>query len=426
MTCDKLLLGFSEVDITPDRPAQMIGFGRADETSRGVMAPLMAQVSVWYKGESRCCLIAIDHIGFSREHADSLRDAVGEALGAGREQVMLCFSHTHAAPNDSAEAEWYLSVRERVLTAARKAAETAEPVNVGWANGYADIGVNRRDGSDALDRRVGVLTARSCADGKLKLMLLRLTAHANVLKGDNYLISPDYFGVTRDMLGREFGCPAMLTQGASGDIAPRFFDSALNPPDAQGERFTRSKDALSLMATEVCGAVRGAMDELKCDKQPKPLMLSRIITLYADVPTEAQARRVYDDAMRFCGINGDAWLAEARRLREAGVTEQSESVEVQYFSLGDMCICGVSNEVMCQFALSLKQLTRNEYFFFGGYTNACTGYFPTEEEFDKGGYEVYWSMLDFYMYYGRVYPLRRDSCKQLIGFVALNAPSPSC
>ncbi len=50
-----------------------------------------------------------------------------------------------------------------------------------------------------------------------------------------------------------------------------------------------------------------------------------------------------------------------------------------------------------------------------------TGYFPTEEEYDKGGYEVYWSMLIYYIYHGRVSPLNRDSAAKLIEAAVNNA-----
>lgn len=46
--------------------------------------------------------------------------------------------------------------------------------------------------------------------------------------------------------------------------------------------------------------------------------------------------------------------------------------------------------------------------------NGCTGYLPTEDEFDEGGYEVYWSMLIYYIYYKRVFPLNRNSAKYLL------------
>ena len=98
-----LRMGYAQADVTPTGPVITIGFGREDQLSRGVLKPLSAQVTVWQLGEERCCLAAIDHIGLGLEHARALRDELGEALGISREKVMLCFSHTPAAPNDSEE-----------------------------------------------------------------------------------------------------------------------------------------------------------------------------------------------------------------------------------------------------------------------------------------------------------------------------------
>lgn len=48
--------------------------------------------------------------------------------------------------------------------------------------------------------------------------------------------------------------------------------------------------------------------------------------------------------------------------------------------------------------------------------------FPTEEEFDLGGYEVYWSMLMYYAYYNRVFPFMRESASKFLEFVTNNVP----
>ncbi|MBO6088848.1 MAG: alkaline ceramidase, partial [Lachnospiraceae bacterium] len=52
-----------------------------------------------------------------------------------------------------------------------------------------------------------------------------------------------------------------------------------------------------------------------------------------------------------------------------------------------------------------------------GYTNGCLLYFPTEDELEAGGYEVYWSMLIYYIYIDRVYPFRKGEASRLIRFV---------
>lgn len=43
-------LGYAETDITPKIPVQLVGFNRTDNTSRGVLKPLFAQVSIWESG----------------------------------------------------------------------------------------------------------------------------------------------------------------------------------------------------------------------------------------------------------------------------------------------------------------------------------------------------------------------------------------
>lgn len=417
-----LMLGFAEADITPTTPIETIGFGREDQMSRGILHPLSAQAAVWQLSEERCCVIAVDHIGFSKQHANSLRDEIGAILCVSREKVMLCFSHCHSAPNESALPEYYRFVCDRITSAAALALQNMGAVSAAWGNASTDIGLNRRKGCDALDRRIGVLKIYDSTSGELKLLLLRLTAHNNVLKADNYLISPDYFGSVRDMLSNEFGCPVMLTQGAAGNVAPRYFQSAINPPDAADERFIRSDTALDDMASAVLRDIKPVVQALCPGKIDRLFMYSRTITLASEVPPYSRALEIAAEARRYCNIDGTGWLNQVQHLIQAGVREEVEEVEVQYFSLGNGCLCGVANEVMVEFALHVSELLRDEFFYFGGYTNGCTGYFPTEEEFDKGGYEVYWSMLIYYVYHGRVFPLRRDSASELIRFAAENAP----
>ena len=76
--------------------------------------------------------------------------------------------------------------------------------------------------------------------------------------------------------------------------------------------------------------------------------------------------------------------------------------------------------LMTEFAIDGAEQTGNEYFYINGYTNGCLSYFPTEEEFDKGGYEVYWSMLIYYKYFHRVFPFERESGKALLKFMIDN------
>ena len=72
--------------------------------------------------------------------------------------------------------------------------------------------------------------------------------------------------------------------------------------------------------------------------------------------------------------------------------------------------------------VTAKEMLQNESFYLNGYTNGCLTYFPTEDEFDHGGYEVYWSMLIYYIYFDRVAPFVREAATDLVRFAVRNAP----
>jgi len=419
-------LGLGEVDITPSAPVQTVGFGRADEFSRGVMHKLSAQVAVWQLASEKCCLVAIDSIGFSKQHSALLRNKIGVLLAASPDKVMLCFSHTHSAPNDSVETAYSDFVDAQIEKAVWAALDNMAPVEVAWENAYGDIGVNRRADCGGLDRRIGILKAVEANSGTPRLLLLRLTAHANVLKEDNYLISPDYFGAVRDLLTEKYGCMVMLTQGASGNISPMYYatNRACTPDTSAPAYYGKhaSVTALLDMAQEVYRQVDSQFAKIQPVKLGHLSMYSVYQQFEAEVPSYERALEIAEEAKRAAYIDGTAWLSEVQRLIHSGIKKQTDTIELQYFSINDGCLCGVPNEIMYEFAIAASEKLQNRFFYFGGYTNGCAGYFPTEAEYDLGGYEVYWSMLIYFMYHGRVMPLNRNSDAKLIEAAAENAP----
>lgn len=411
-----LYFGYCETDITPKEPKPLVGFYRPDNLSRGVERPLIAQAAVW-KDEQTCCLITIDSIGFTKELSNELRDRVARWLAIPREQVMVCFSHTHSAPDAGSDRGYFLQVCAGIGSAVSRAAEGMKPVSVGWANGRAKIGVNRRPVSRDTDDRVGILKVCDADTGAPELLILRVAAHGNVLKRDNYLVSPDYFGAVREVVGQRYDCPVMLLQGSAGSTAPRYFRSAETPVDARSPECVRSENALQDMANEILRGIEGEIGSIRPRPSLPARMRSGYLALRSIVPGREEALKVADDAKNLCGIDGTGWLDRVQRLTEAGISEQVEDVEIQYFSIGDWCVCGGPYEFMVGFALETRRRLHDEFFYMNGYTNGCLLYFPTEDEFDRGGYEVFWSMLIYYVYMERVYPFERDSAEKVIRYV---------
>ena len=430
-----VLSGFAETDITPTIPAscELVGFYRPDNTAQGVLHRLKSQVLILKSEMQSCCIITIDSIGFTNELTNRLRDRVAKKLGALREQVMVCFSHTHAAPDAAAnDGAYFQFAYERILKAVDQACTEFVPIKAAWGIAENTIGVNRRADAVAMDKRLGVLRISDADSQKTKVLLLRIPAHANVLTSDNFLISSDFFGTTRELLEKEYGCNVMLTQGASGNIRPKYRQEnadllEVNPSEAAKIRldealmqkyFKQSLAALEKIAGEIYRSVEQIWEQLIPVPIYRLTMFSEMQAFSADVPSMKRAVEIAAEAGREAGIDGTEWLETVKQLHENQVTFQETTKEIQYFVVNDGCLCGIADEPMCEIALDIQQKAANDFIFFGGYTNGSQGYLSTAEEYDKGGYEVLWSNLIYFKYYGRVMPLNRDTADKLADIVA--------
>lgn len=428
-------LGFAETDITPHEPSlcDLVGFDRPDNKAKGVLHRLKAQALVWENDKQNCCLIAIDSIGFTVELTNILRDNVAAKLNANRENIMVCFSHTHSAPDAAADNSAYFRfAQQKILSAIDEACNTLNPVKAVWGNAENKIGVNRRQGSADMDNRLGVLKIADAMTNETKILLLRVTAHANVLISDNYMISSDYIGTARDLLEKKYHCKVMLTQGASGNIRSKYrqhnadlldenpLEAALIPLDEKARQslYHESIAALDKNAQEIADAVDKIIDQLVPASIYELMMFSDRQTFFADVPTIDRALRIAEEAKKEADIDGAEWIKEVKRLHENHINCQTETKEIQYFVVNDGCFCGVTDEPMCEIALDIKNKTADDFIYFGGYTNGYTGYLPSAKEYDKGGYEVLWSNLMYFKYYDRVMPLNRETASQLADTVS--------
>ena len=395
---------FSQTDITPDFPVEMIGCYRKDDTPDGVLHPLYAQILLFERRTVRCCLIAIDSLGFTTALSDELRSKAAAALKTDASNIMLNFSHTHSAPAPLSNLNgqrYFMLVCERIGACLKDAISKLTPCRAAWTIGKAGIAENRRDGCSAVDDRLGALQV---TDGESKapiMTLLRVCAHANTLMTKSGKLSSDYIGLAREKISARMGCPVMIVQGAAGNLKPAGVDAIYGgePSDTEriAEALARSAARLAFDAGEI---TRLAMREKE-------------IELYSDVPTEEQAARIAGDS----GMDATNWLNECARLRKDGIAEQTVREPLQFLFLNEGCLCGVPDEIFCEPALDAAARAKTPYLFLNGYTNGCTGYLPHKEEWVKGGYETFFSYLDYYPFHGHVLPFRKDTADRLVGTV---------
>lgn len=400
---------FAQTDITPDFPVELIGCSRPDSKSQGVLHPLYAQVLLLEFNGKYHCLLAIDSLGLTTALADELRAIVAGQLQTGVSCVMLNFSHTHSAPAPLSPLngkKYFGFMCEQIKKCVAGAMEKLQPCKAGWALANTQIGENRREGCTVVDDRLGALKIAEYTTGQPLAVVLRITAHANVLMQSNNRLSSDYFGVAREKLQEYFLCPVMLIQGAAGNVKPAGVDkiSGGHIPDL---------DRISDILLHTVKQLRFDMTEVS-----RLRMYAKDIVYCSDAPSETEANRIAGDAKRFCGIDGSAWLRECQRLRESGVATQVLEGSVQFFYLNGGCFCGVPEEIFCEISLEASGRANAPFLFLNGYTNGCTGYLPHAGEWVKGGYEILYSYLQFYEFHGHVMPFQQDTAARLVGLVS--------
>ena len=232
-------------DITP--PAniyhRMWGAAKHDRAT-GIHRPLRATLTLFtpLDGDQRQFIIALDHCVMGRQEMDNLLDAVSEAADIPREELIVVFSHTHAAglmglergnlPGGDLIAPYLESVATRVAELVKETQTKLQPATILYATGHCNLAAHRDywdednqlwacgyDPDTPADDTV--LTARAHAeDGTLLATLVNYACHPTTLAWDNTLISPDYPGAMRETIEEVTGVPCLFLQGASGELGP--------------------------------------------------------------------------------------------------------------------------------------------------------------------------------------------------------------
>ena len=210
-------------DITPpaDIYHRMWGAAKHDRAT-GIHQPLRATVTVLApaEGDERQFIIALDHCVMGRREMNNLLDAVSEGADIARADLIVVFSHTHAAglmgleradlPGGNLIAPYLEDLSKRVIELAKEAQQNIQPATIVYGTGRCNLAAHRdfwdeenqlwacgyNPGTHADDT---VLVARvNTADGALLATLVNYACHPTTLAWDNTLISPDFPGAMRE------------------------------------------------------------------------------------------------------------------------------------------------------------------------------------------------------------------------------------
>lgn len=240
-------LGFARCDITPPVGAyhRMWGAARHDR-STGIHRPLTATACVFQPLDSsgtEQALLAVDHCLLNTHEMGLIVNAIVAATGLAPEQVLVAFSHTHAAglmsldrtnlPGGDLIPPYLEALGQSLGRITREARQATEPVVLSYGIGRCGLAAHRDYWDESSQQFVcgtnpagptddTVVVARATgADGRPRATFVNYACHPTTLAWENTLVSPDYPGSMREVVERATGVPCIFLQGASGDLGPR-------------------------------------------------------------------------------------------------------------------------------------------------------------------------------------------------------------
>jgi len=378
----------AEVDITPDTPQWLSGYGARQ--SDGVRDHLYHKIAVIDDGKTTVYFISTDTCMMSPAYVDKVKQDIQQQLGIAPEDIWWAVTHTHSAPEigPPGAAAIYLPERykqasqgesnpqyseyaeAKLIEGLRMARQRLEPARLGFGIGFSTANIDRRamdeDGKVTLglnpdgptDRQIGLIRLEGL-DGKLIALLANYPIHGTDLGPQNLKITGDVPGVVSQYVESKLGAPVLFINGAEGNLAPIY--SVYPDPES------------------------GHLDQFRVLLGDRILEANRGITAMTSDVTLGQSEAVMETPLR-SGLTWPAALEKYMRRTPEGAT--LVRVPVPFLEINhEAVLWGAPVELFSKIATDVRAQSRFPYTFYFGILNGWLGYLPTADAVHHGGYE---------------------------------------
>jgi hypothetical protein len=395
-------VGVARVNITPDKPLWMAGYGARDRPAEGKLTDLWGKAIVLQDGDGdRAVLVTMDLVGMDRDLSQAICRDLEKEHALARHQIALCFSHTHTGPvvgknlapmhysvvdaqQQKLIDEYAAQLKAGISRAVGEAIGDLKPCQLTWGSGTATFATNRRNNREGdvpalraegairgpSDHDVPVLAVRDGA-GKLKAVVFGYACHSTVLSFQQW--SGDYPGFAQaDLEARHPGCLAFFWSGCGADQNP-LPRRTVELAEHYGRRLALAVDSVLLT-----NRMSPVADVLTTRYREIDLPLDQL-------PTREEVERDSRSKERFVASRARNFLQQIDSGKPLSPTYPYPisawrlGEEIQFIILG--------GEVVVDFALRLKAELSGTRTWVAGYSNDVMAYIPSRRVLDEGGYE---------------------------------------
>ena len=408
-THNAIPVGVAEVDITPDYPIRLSGYGSRRTESDGIIQRIWAKaLAIGSDTDEPVVLVTVENCGLPDELTEEVSHRIKEKTGISRAHFAACFTHTHSAPcltnaapflfsSDIPPAEqetidrYTAQLKDWMEAVALEALANREPARLTWSIGELGFAKNRRTEGGPVDHSLPCMQITSM-DGTLHAVWASYACHCTTLAGTDNHICGDWAGFAQDAIEDALpGVTALISIGCGADANP---ESRMMPmPDGQEEVFSTR-----LAYAKAHGEALSEEIQRLLKRDAKPLSkvptgaFERVNLPFDTLPTlEEWEARVAEG-----GSNAYHAQKHLERLQKGQPVQAELSYPVQAWRFGEeLAIVFLASEVVVDYSLRLKRELDADRLWVGGYANAFPCYIPSERVLAEGGYEGGGAMLYF-------------------------------
>jgi neutral ceramidase len=373
-TTDKtpVKIGVSRINVTPETPTVMGGYGLRTTPFTGVHDDLYAS-ALYFSGEKiKALLITADLLSFPSVLVDDLKKSISIKTGIPSENIMISTVHNHGGPGtrnydtDSLHTvEAYLKIlKEKLTSLSFDAMKNPVPFQMGIGKSFCNMNINRRavfaDGSTGLGRNPDkpcdhelVAVKFTDMNNKTLAVLVNWPCHGTVSGPDNYKITADWPGATARYIRNQAGDDIVVavTAGASADINP-IYGPGSNFKEIESIGFHVGNEAWKSLSEAPTYSVNN-------------LQFKNAVMILP-------GKKIYPDEL-------------PHSTYEKGPDTE---IRLSLLKIGPLILSGISGELMTEIGMEIKKRSPYSETLIVTHCNGSSGYICTDKSFPEGGYEV--------------------------------------
>lgn len=383
-------VGVAKVDITPETPVRMYGYGARKTESEGVAATLTAKALALGDdgGEGPAVLLMVENGAMLPDMVAEVLRRVQAEIPIKAERFVLCHTHLHSGPDvkgidalsgdERARIQAYCCrLKDQLVSVAVKALNARRPCHLTWAEGKVGYAANRRvlkDGRWAgfgavpdapADHSLPMLCATDL-QGKPVAVVVNYACHCTTLRGNFKKIHGDWAGSAMKYIEADHpGLVALTCIGCGADADP-------HPHSTQelAEKHGRT------MADEVARLLKGPMMPVSTELTAKRTTL------------QLPFQKAPDNKTLQTMVKTSWSLGEVQARLKKGESLGNRPYAITTWAFGpDMAMVFLTGEVVVDIGLRLKQMLQPRRVWISAYTHEVPCYIVSQRILKEGGYE---------------------------------------